>query len=41
MKKEDEEVLIEQMYWSIVENGDRHVAVNYGSDIDTTVHGRY
>eukprot|EP00048_Salpingoeca_helianthica_P002628 m.58913 g.58913 ORF g.58913 m.58913 type:complete len:816 (+) comp12214_c0_seq1:2629-5076(+) len=31
--------LIEQEYWKIIEEGARYVCVNYGSDIDSTVHG--
>ena len=31
---------LEAMYWKIVEEGDMHVAVQYGSDIDTTLQGR-
>lgn len=30
---------IEKEYWRIVEEGDTHIAVCYGSDIDTTRHG--
>jgi histone demethylase JARID1 len=30
---------IERAYWHIVESGDRHVCVPYGSDIDTTEYG--
>eukprot|EP00035_Acanthoeca_spectabilis_P024670 m.454862 g.454862 ORF g.454862 m.454862 type:complete len:892 (+) comp20757_c0_seq1:166-2841(+) len=30
---------IEREYWSIVDQGDKHVGVCYGSDIDTTKHG--
>ena len=30
---------IEAEYWKILETGERHVCVSYGSDIDTTKHG--
>jgi len=30
---------IEEEYWKIVEDANKHVSVSYGSDIDTTKHG--
>jgi len=31
---------VEREYWRILESGDEHVSVLYGSDVDSTVHGR-
>ena len=30
---------LEAEYWKILEDGDKHVCVSYGSDVDTTKHG--